>query len=169
MIPQFEGLSDSQVTLMYDAIPLITIYIAGADGKIDQEEKEWAEKVTKIRSYSYHESLQEFYTNLSESYSGKLNSYIAALPNTTEERTIAIREKLAGLNSVLSKLDVNFAARYYKGLLTFAEHVAKASGGFLGFGSVSRAEEQLMGLDMITPIHLDEDDENEITDQNEDA
>lgn len=161
MIPQFEGLSESQKELMYDAIPLITIYIAGADGKIDKEETEWAEKVTKIRSYSYHESLMDFYSNLSESYSDKLNSYLTALPSDTEARTKAIGEKLAGLNSILSTLDVNFAARYYKSLLSFAEHVAKASGGFLGFGSINREEEKLLGLDMITPIEVEEEEEED--------
>ncbi len=161
MIPQFEGLLDSQKELMYDAIPLITIYIAGADGKIDLEETEWAEKVTKIRSYAYHESLQEFYANISETYSDKLHQYITSLPNDVEERTVAINEKLAGLNSILTGLDANFAARYYKSLVSFAEHVAKASGGFLGFGSVSRAESKLLGLDMITPLELEEGEEEE--------
>lgn len=161
MIPQFEGLSESQMELMYDAIPLITVYIAGADGNIDQEEKEWAEKVTKIRSYAYHESLQEFYTKLGEVYNDKLNHYISTLPSDVAQRTVAISEKLGNLNSVLAKLDVNFAARYYKGLVTFAEHVAKASGGFLGFGSVSRAEDKLIKLEMIHPIELEEEEEED--------
>jgi len=167
MIPQFEGLSEGQVELLYDAIPLITVYIAGADGKIDQEEKEWAEKVTKIRSYAYHESLQEFYTNLGAVYAGRLDHYISSLPSDVEKRTIAIGEKLSQLNSVLAKLDVNFAARYYKGLVTFAEHVAKASGGFLGFGSISRAEDKLIGLDMINAIELEEGEEEEEDQNNE--
>lgn len=166
MIPQFEGLSESQQELMYDAIPLITIYIAGADGNIDQDEKDWAEKVTKIRSYSYHESLLEFYTNLGNVYNDKLNAYLASLPDDVEARTAAIQEKLAGLNSILAKLDANFAARYYKGLVTFAEHVAKASGGILGFGSISRAEDKLLGLDMITPLELQDEDEDEQLEEN---
>ena len=160
MIPQFEGLSEDQKELMFDAIPLITIYIAGADGKIDEKEAEWAKKVTQIRSYSYHESLQEFYTNLGETYASRLDSYIASLPTDVETRTTAIREKLMGLNAVLPRLDVNFAFKFYKGLLSFAKHVAKASGGFLGFGSISRTEKKLIGLDMITPIVLEDEEED---------
>lgn len=163
MSTTFEALSDSQKELMYDAIPLLTVYIAGADGNIDAEEKAWAEKVTKIRSYAYHESLQEFYTKVGENYSERLNHFIDTLPEDTEQRTIAIREKLGNLNAILSSLDVNFAARYYKGLLSFATHVAKASGGILGFGSISRAEKQLIELDFLNPIELEgeEDELNE--------
>ncbi|MFT5765360.1 MAG: hypothetical protein ACI8X3_002797 [Saprospiraceae bacterium] len=159
MIPQFEKLSEDQKELMYDAIPLITIYIAGADGKIDPEEAAWAEKLTKIRSYAHHESLQEYYSNLGETYSDRMNKYIGVLPTDIAARTEAIGEKLAGLNSVLPMLEVNFAARYYKGLLSFAKHVAKASGGFFGFGSISSDEERLMKLDVITPVDFEEDHE----------
>lgn len=161
MIPQFEGLTDAEKQLMYDSIPLLTVYIAGADGKIEEEEVEWAEKVTKIRSYSYHESLQDFYAGVSEIYSDKLHGYIESLPNDVAERTKAIESQLSGLNDVLAKLDVNFAARFYKTLLSFAKHVAKASGGILGFGSISRSEEALLGLEFLTPIVIDEVEEDE--------
>ena len=157
MIPQFEGLSHDEQELMFDAIPLITIYIAGADGNIDQEEKEWAEKITKIRSYSYHESLQPYYTALTDRYSDKVSQLFHELPKEVDERTAAISEKLSGLNSILAKMDVNLAARFYKTFVSFAKHVAKASGGFLGIGSISRAESQLIGMDMITPIVIEED------------
>ncbi len=159
MIPQFEGLTEDQKDLMYDAIPLITIYIAGADGKIDQDEKDWAEKVTKIRSYSYDEVLRTFYTKMGETYSAKLDHYISSLSSDVAVRTTEITEKLAGLNNILPSLDTNFAVSYYKGLLSFAEHVAKASGGFLGFGSISRSEEQLIGLSMINPVEVESEED----------
>lgn len=161
MIPQFEGLTEAEKELMFDAIPLITVYIAGADGKIDQEETEWAEKVTKIRSYTYDEGLGDFYTQLSEVYADKLKNFIASLPQDVKARTAAIAEKLAGLNAAFAKLDNNVAARMYKDFVSFAKHVAKASGGFLGIGSISREEEQLIGLDMITPVHFETEEGDE--------
>lgn len=159
MIPQFEKLNVEQVELMYNCIPLITIYIAGADGNIDEKEAEWAEKLTKIRSYSYHESLQEYYTNLGETYSDRLESLMSILPDDVAARTAAIEELLAGLNQIFPKLEVNFAARFYKSLLSFAKHVAKASGGFLGFGAISRDEKKLIDLEMITPVDFEEEEE----------
>ncbi len=161
MIPQFADLTEAEKQLLYDSIPLITVYIAGADGKIDEDEKEWAKKITNIRSYSYHEDLQAFYAGVSDSYSTKLDAFISELPNDVASRTSAIEAKLAGLNEILPKLDVNFAARFYKGLLSFAKHVAKASGGIFGFGSISRSEESLLGLEFITPVISDDLDDSE--------
>jgi hypothetical protein len=161
MIPQFEGLTEAEKKLMYDSIPLIAVYIAGADGKIDKSEIEWAGKITKIRSFSYHEDLKGFYADLSETYSVKLEGFIASLPNEVDARTVAIEEKLAGINAILAKLDINFAARFYKTLLSFAKHVAKASGGIFGFGSISRSEEALLGLDFINPVVVDEVEEED--------
>ncbi len=160
MTPQFESLSEDQKELMYDTIPLLTVYIAGADGNIDAEETAWAEKVTQIRSYSYHEDLRDYYAKVGDIYAAKLEHYIDLLPQDVARRTVAIEEKLGDLNAILAKLDVNFAARFYKSLLSFAKHVAKASGGFLGFGSINRAEEKLLGLNFLNPIELEEEEDD---------
>ncbi len=158
MIPLFDGLNTDEQSSMLDAIPLVTILIAGADGDIDHQELEWAEKVTKIRSYSYHESLRDFYLKVGETYGERLNQMLSDFPKETSARTEAISALLAKLNDILAKLDPNLARRYHKSLLSFAKHVAKASGGFLGMGSISREEEALLGLEMIHPIELDEEE-----------
>lgn len=161
MIPQFEVLASEEKELMYEAIPLVTILIACADGEMDHQEREWAEKVTKIRSYAFHESLQAYYLKVGENYSAKLDELLASLPKETATRTAAISAQLAGLNAPLTKLEPTFAQRFHKSLLSFAKHVAKASGGFLGIGSISKAEEDLMELKMITPIELEATDDEE--------
>ena len=152
MISQFENLNAEEVQLMYDAVPLVTILIAGADGNIDADETAWAKKLTDIRSYSYHESLREYYENVGAQFSDKLADYNNNLPADVAPRTEAITSKLSGLNDILPKLEQSFAFRYYESLTSFAKHVAKSSGGFLGFASISKEEANLMGLSMITPI-----------------
>ena len=47
MTEYFKVLSDSEFEQLKDAIALITVYIAGADGKISDTETQWAEKVEK--------------------------------------------------------------------------------------------------------------------------
>ncbi len=159
MISQLEMLNEDEKANLFDAIPLITILIAGADGDIDADEIAWSEKLTKIRGYAHPENLQTFYEKIGENYSDKLKSMIAELPNDVDERTKLISDKLANLNGSLARLDVNYGARLYKSFVTFAEHVAKASGGFLGFASISREEKKLIGLEMIAPIVVEESEE----------
>lgn len=152
MITQFSGLNQEEADLMMEAIPLVTVLIAGADGEIDEDEKEWAAKLTKIRSYNHPEAWNDFYKSVGENYSEKLNKLIESLPSDTEARNNAISEQLARLNDMLPKIDQNAAYSFYKGLTSFAVHVAKASGGFLRIGAISRAEKKWVELPMITPI-----------------
>jgi len=158
MINQFHALSQEEKDLMIDATALITVLVAGADGDIDNEEKEWAAKLTKIRSYNTPEEWHEYYKLVGENYSTKLESLIEILPDDTDERSKVISDTLAKLNDILPKLDQATAYSFYTGMTTFAEHVAKASGGFLRIGAISRAEKKWIGLPMITPIEKPEEE-----------
>jgi len=160
MIPQFEALNQDEKELMFDAIPLITLLIAYADGEMDVEERTWSEKITHIRAYSNHESLMEYYEKVGDHYQEKLDHMLETLPKDNDQRLAEVGKRLTGLNNILPKLDQVFAWRYYTSLLSFAKHVAKASGGFLGWSSISAEEEKLIGLDMINPVIIEEEPED---------
>jgi len=59
---------------------------------------------------------------------------------------------------VLEMLPNSVAKRLYKDYLSFAHRIANASGGVLGFGTISREERNLIHLPMIHPI-IDEEEE----------
>ncbi len=147
---------------LLDAIPVITLLIAGADGVIDDDELEQSKKITKIRGFSGHESLQEFYDKVGEDYAARLDRWLKVIPKDTAERTEHLSSRIAQLNPILAKLDIEWGAKMYNTYTSFAKHVAKASGGFWGFGSISKAEEDLIGLPMLTPIELPEEEEGEV-------
>lgn len=60
MIKELEALKAEERELMMDAISLVTLLVAGADGKIDSRETEWATKITKIRGYKEKAELKPF-------------------------------------------------------------------------------------------------------------
>ena len=152
MVNQLETLTTEDQQILLDAVPLVTVLIAGADGKIDKNEREWAEKLTKIRSYAYHESLRPYYERLGETFAEKVDGLIDSLPEDTSIRNQEISGRLEKVNAILSKLDPAYAYHMYKSLTSFANHVARSSGGFLGFGSASKEEKEWLDLPMITPI-----------------
>jgi hypothetical protein len=145
---------------LVDAISQITVLIAGAEGKINKEETEWAEKLTKIRSFSHHKSLQAFYETVGLDFHEKLHDLIESLPSDTEARTKILTDRLAEVDPILQKLPVDLGARLYKSFTSFAKHVAKSSGGFLGFGAISAKEDKLIKLTMLTPIIGTDEDED---------
>ena len=156
----FEQLSKEDQDKLIEAIPLITILIAGAEGKINTQETSWATKLTEIRSYAHYHKLHTFYQHVGLHFQEKLDKLIASLPDDPGIRTRILSDNLAELNDVLRRLPVEDGAMMYKSFTSFAKHVAKSSGGFLGFGSISNAEKKLIDLPMLTPI-IHEFDEGE--------
>lgn len=149
MPKEFNKLTEAEKQHMVDAIPLITILVAGADGNIDDNELEWAEKVTKIRSYDYASKLTDYFELVSNHFATRINEMVIRLPKHTEERTQVISAELAKLNPILHKLGAYDAAIYYKSFRSFAVHVAEASGGILGFASIGPEERAVVELPML--------------------
>lgn len=156
---RFKGISDQEYGQLVHLVPNITILIAGADHKIEKKEKEWAKKLTTIRSYASPELLNQYYKDAELDFDEKLEQYIERLPEDTGERTQILTEKIAKANALLQKMENEDAYHLYKSLVSFAKHIAKSSGGFLRFFSVSREEKRLMQLPMLNPIEYVEDDE----------
>jgi len=80
------------------------------------------------------------------------------IPAESKEGTQIISDKLTGLNPILAKLPQILAAKYYKSLTSFAKHIARADGGFFKMWSISKEEEALIGLPMLTPIEMPEEE-----------
>ena len=154
MITGLEKLTDDQRQKTTDAMAWITVLIAGADGKIDADETAWAEKVTKIRGYhNPPNQLTSFYEAVGAEFSDKLDNLIANVPENVSERNAILTRKLEQLNDILPLLDKNnMGFHLLASYRSFAEHIAKSSGGFLGFFSVSTDESNLIGLPMINDI-----------------
>lgn len=160
MIENFKMLDEAEFDKLKDAISLITVYIAGADGEIDSDELKWAEKITSIRGYNATDGLNKFYEEVGVDFQERVDKYVASL-DTLELRNKTVEQKLSDLNPILAKLDTRIGALLYKSYISFAKHVAKASGGFLGFFSIGPDEKALLDLKMLTPIVWKGEEEEE--------
>lgn len=147
-----KNLNDAEVTLMKDAIAYITILVAGADDNIEAEEIAAAEKLTQIRSFKYHDEMKPYYESVNETLTTRINELLESLPNEVDARQAAVSAELEKLNPVLAKLDLHRGHVFYETFLSFAKHVAKAAGGFIGFVKINAEEKKVIDLPMITPI-----------------
>lgn len=153
----FKNISSSEYAQLTDAIVWITVYVAGADNKFEPKETEWAEKLTKIRSYSYKDSLIDFYKDVGVDFSDRLQQAIEDLPKELEPRNSILTDRISAVNPILSKLDPKLGADLYSTYSSFAKHVAKSSGGFLRFFSIGSKEKEAMGLSMLDQIVYEEE------------
>jgi hypothetical protein len=152
MIEGFQQLSKEDINALVEAPALITILVGLADGELDSEERVWSERLLRSRTYNKPKELNEFYRVVVESFWARVQSEITHLPQNAEERNQELNERLARLNPILAKLDLELAADLYKGFVGLAEETAKASGGFLRIGAISHEESKWVNLPMLTPI-----------------
>jgi hypothetical protein len=110
----------------------------------------------KIRGYKEKVELKPLYREVGENFEERLDHYLEKLPDDLSEMQRLISDKLTKLNEILPKIDSWYAQLYYESLLSFAKHVAEASGGILGFMSIDAKEKQIIKLPMIDPIKFPE-------------
>lgn len=152
LIEGFKQLSPEDLDKLIDVPALITILVGAADGNLDQEERDWSERLLRSRTYNDPHVLNEFYRVAAEVFWVKVNSFLAELPRDPETRNTLISERLAALNPILASLDAEIGAALYKGFVGLAQETAKASGGFLRIGAVSPEEARWVKLPMLTPV-----------------
>ena len=149
MLNELDKLSAEEQAQLLDAIPLITLLVAGADGNIDEQELATAEKITKIRTYDSGMAVRPYFLKVGETYNDRLHQLLADLPKETAARTQAISERLASLNPILKSMDIATTNNMLRDFRSFARHVANASGGVLGFMTISGEEKEVVDLPML--------------------
>ncbi|MEZ4776834.1 MAG: hypothetical protein R3D00_26905 [Bacteroidia bacterium] len=145
-IKQFSNLTEQESALLTNAPALITVLIAGADNDISKKETDWAGKLVHYRTFTSEPKLQNYYEAVKEGFESSLD---ALIDGWNENSEALITGELAGVNSILPKIDPEYATLLKESWRSLAQKVAEASGGLLGFGSVDEAEKRLVSLPMI--------------------
>ena len=162
MLKEFTPLTPAEQQAMFDAVPLITILVAGADGDMDEREISEAKRLADIRSYDNHGRLQAFYEIIDDTMPARIEAMAAELPQDTDARQRAISERLAQLNGILAKLKLPFGYLYYQSFRSFSRFVAEAHGGFMRFMTVGPEEAKVVDLPMLDAVA--KPDENDFPD-----
>ncbi len=157
MLEFLNPLNPEEKHLLLEAPLYVSALIAGADGHINSEEKRRTLELVHTKTFSEKFGVRDIYRELDLHTSEHFDRLVNGLPEETTERQEFLSEKLAGLNTVLGKLNYSFAHRYYKSLREFAFYIATAEGGFWGINSVNNAEGHWVKLPMISePQHNEE-------------
>lgn len=146
-IPYFSNLTEKEVELLAMAPAKVTVLIAGADNDIDKNETEWASKLVRFRTFTSDERLHDYYELVNARFETDLEGLTATWSADTTQAEML--DKLSELKAVLAKMDDTYAGLVKESLRSLAKHVAKASGGFLGMGGISKAEGELLDLAML--------------------
>jgi len=143
-------LTEEELNILYALPFFVAALVASADGNIDNAEVRRAVTAIKAQNcYGKNPYLTDIYRNASEDTEDKLKIVISNSPYKAHDRVIFFSKKIADTNIVLNKLNPDFVISIHNCLQHLARHIAKASGGILGYGSVGAEESQLLALNFI--------------------
>ena len=149
MIKEFEILSQSERELMYSLPVYVAVFIAGADGDIDNKEVNRANNLANDKLKNARKDLIPYYKEANENFEDKLKMAIANLPSGTKERQKYLADKLKESNESFNKLPKKYAIALYASLKEIAKKIAEASGGVFGYMAIDFEESRLIELKMI--------------------
>lgn len=136
---------------LLDAIPLIAVYVAYADGEIDHKETEMAKRVAKLRRFDSKAEavIREYYDEVFENFDRRFKEIAADTSSDRQERNRMLEEEIESLNPILDKIDPLHAVQLLKSFRSFAMHVAKAEGGLFSMGAYGPKQAEAIKLKML--------------------
>ncbi len=148
-IPQFDHLTEDEVTRLINAPAYVTVLIAGADENIDRREKLSAAKLVHYRKFTSDPLLHDYYEAVDDSFEDALNALVELYENGNDSGGKAVYEELSLLNPILAKLDNGVRQKLLDTWRSLAKKVAEASGGLMGYASINVEEKKLIQLPML--------------------
>lgn len=142
----FKALTAEETEQLLLAPATVTLLVARVDEKIDRKEEAWASKLVNYRTVTAEAELQPYYEAVATRFDADLDKLTQ---DWTPGDTESLISKLEALTPIVEKLDDKLAKILKQSWRTLAEQVAKASGGLIGFGSISDEERAVINLSML--------------------
>ena len=145
-------LTDKQREKLIEAIPLIAVYVAFSDGSLDKKEVDSAKRIANLRRFNPEKDaeLRKYYNEALESFDDRFYRLVAALPDDVDERTNILEKRLSDLNTIVQGINPYLRHKLILSFKSFARHVGKAEGTFLGMGGIGPAQAKAMKLEMFS-------------------
>ena len=140
MIKQFDKLTENEIELLLKAPVLVSVLAASGDHEISKEEKAEAIKLAHLKTFTAVSLLLPYYNEVENNFKTYFESIVKKYVPFDDFKREELKKEIGALNTVIAKLDKNFAEILHKSLSGYAEHVRKADRGFL--------------LDFILPIPI---------------
>ena len=130
---------------------IVTFMVAGADNEIDDQERLWAERLIELRASRNDSSLLQYYNDVEKHWDDHFAEHAGHMQRieNNQDRLQHLNGELAKANPIMKELEHDQAIDLYQSLRSYGEHIARASGGFLGFGSISAEEAAVLPLKVL--------------------
>ncbi|MBI1767058.1 MAG: hypothetical protein HYR67_01635 [Bacteroidetes bacterium] len=131
MIKEFELLAKGEQELLLKAPAIVSILAASASGTINDWEKADAIKLARLKTFSAHPLLIPYYKEVEKVFEQNFEALIKRYSPFDDSRRMQLRKEVDKIDSILAKVDHEFAVTLHSSLSSYADHVKKAYKGLI--------------------------------------
>jgi hypothetical protein len=106
---------------------------ASKDYQLDRQERNVALKLTHIKTFSCDPALADYYWEVDKDFGHAITEISDHLPADKQERERVIRRELNKLDTIVKKLDKDYANSLYSSLRSYKDQVSRAHRNFLEY------------------------------------
>src|ERR1035437_3216228 len=125
MIKQFEKLTKAEIELLLKAPILVSVLATSGDHEISKKEKAEAVKFAHIKTFSADPLLLPYYKEVEKNFIIYFEEIVKKYAPFDDVKREALKKEIDTLNTVIAKLDKQFARTLHRSLSNYAEHVKK--------------------------------------------
>lgn len=126
MIKQFKNLSKKEKELLLKAPILVSVLAASGDHEISRKEKADAIKLAHLQTFMADPILLPYYNEVEKLFTNYFEVIVKQYSPFDEAKREGLKIEIIHLNSIIEKLDKEFAKYLKESLSKYAEHVRKA-------------------------------------------
>jgi CRISPR/Cas system-associated exonuclease Cas4 (RecB family) len=131
MIKQFEKLNTEETGLLLKAPILVSVLASSSNHEINKSEKEDAIKLAHLKTFTADPLLLEYYKEVEKDFIRVFDSVEKKYTPFNDENREALKKEIDQVNSIISKLEIEYGETLHRSLSGYAEHVKKAGRGVL--------------------------------------
>jgi len=131
MITYFEKLTAEEKELLLKAPVLVSVLAASGDHEINKVRKADAVKLAHLKTFTDDFLLLPYYSEVEKSFENYFEITVKKYAPFDDAKREELKKEINVLNTVITKLDEDFAKTLHRSLANYANHVRKADKGFL--------------------------------------
>ena len=131
MIKQFEKLTKEETELLLKAPILVSVLASSTNHEINKLEKADAIKLAHLKTFTADPLLVKYYNEVEKNFNNYFETIEKKYAPFDDSKREALKKEINNINTIIAKLDKEFANTLHRSLSGYAGHVKKAGRGFL--------------------------------------
>lgn len=126
MKEHFKNLTKAEVELLLKAPALVSVYAVNGNKEISNFETADAIKLSHLKTFTAIPSLLPYYRDVEKNFKNNFETIVKKYSPFDDDKRGKLKKEIDNVNTIIGKLNPDFAKTIHTSLSNYAEHMRKA-------------------------------------------